>query len=425
METLLALVIFSVLGAGVVAWCLRGVAPDERAWLRRILVFALFLRLAAATMFALFPGTRLFHDDADGYEWIGMWQAASWHSDLPPPPQLNVLNNNTGFYFICAAIYYLVGPLRAAASYFNCLAGTASVFLVYRLAREFFHPVVARRATVLTAFVPSMVLWSSIAIKDPVMVLLILISLVGVVRLKRRYTTADLMICILPIFAVLPIRFYMFYVLIFSVLGSLAFERGTRFLSAATKQIVIGSALVLVVLVLGLSGAAQQGTEYMSLEKISTFRNGMATTANSGFSAEVDISTPGGALAFMPIGMAMLLLSPFPWQMTSLRAALTLPEMLVWWWLIPSLIRGLRLGFKERFSSLSPLFLFSAVLIAAYSLVHGNIGSGFRQRAQIFVLLFIFASLGLYAKKCKQRGIDPRQLFVDSKPGETTTDLRA
>ncbi len=414
MATVLALVIFSVIGVTVVQLCTRGVPAAERAWLVRTLLFALALRLAAATMFAALPATRLFHDDADGYEWIGLWQAAAWHGEMPPPLLMTSLANNAGYYYVCAAIYYLIGPLQAAASYLNCVIGASSVYLVYRLAREFFQPLVARRATLLAAFVPSMILWSSIALKDPLMVLLILTSLLGCVRLKKRFTLWTLLASVLPIFAVLPIRFYMFYILTFAVVGSLAFERGTKVLRGATKQIVIAGVLAGMVLVLGLAGSAQQGTEYMSLQRISTFRNGMATSAASGFSADVDISTPGGALAFLPLGMATLLLSPFPWQMTSLRAALTLPEMLVWWWLFPSLIRGLRLAVRDRFAALSPLFLFSGVLVVAYSLVHGNIGSGFRQRAQIFVLLFIFASLGVFAKRCAARGIDPRLLFADS-----------
>ena len=46
-----------------------------------------------------------------------------------------------------------------------------------------------------------------------------------------------------------------------------------------------------------------------------------------------------------------------------------------------------------------------------YSLVHGNVGAAFRQRAQIFVLLFIFASLGTYVKTCRRRGIDSNLLL--------------
>ena len=52
------------------------------------------------------------------------------------------------------AVYYLFGDFSALASAFNCVVGTSVVFLVYLLARNFFHPLVARRAALLAAFVP-------------------------------------------------------------------------------------------------------------------------------------------------------------------------------------------------------------------------------------------------------------------------------
>jgi hypothetical protein len=44
--------------------------------------------------------------------------------------------------------------------------------------------------------------------------------------------------------------------------------------------------------------------------------------------------------------------------------------------------------------------------MCAYSLVHGNVGSGFRQRSQVFVFLFMFTALGWFQKKCTEAGID-------------------
>jgi hypothetical protein len=51
-------------------------------------------------------------------------------------------------------------------------------------------------------------------------------------------------------------------------------------------------------------------------------------------------------------------------------------------------------------------------LTCAYSLVHGNVGSAFRQRAQIFVFLFIFASLGWYQKRCRQASVSDQLLLT-------------
>lgn len=411
MDVVVPLIIIGALGCFALYACSRMVAASERSWLYRILLYSFGVRLAAATVFALIPETRVFHDDATGYEIFGMLIARGWKGEGPPFNLAAATTQNYGFYYVSAAVYYLVGQFQPAVSYFSSLVGAGTVFLVYRLSRDFFHPLVARRAAVLTAFYPSMILWSSMAIKDPTMSLLILLSLSSCVALKRRFGLFALLGTVLPVVAMQPIRFYMVYFMVFAILASLLFERGIKRFTGISKQLVIGGSLVLLLLLVGLTGRTQEGVDQLSLERVSSFRRGMAVSANSGFATSVDISTPGNAIAFLPIGMSVLLLSPFPWQFTSLRALLAAPETILWWTLFPSLIRGIRFAVKERFAETSPVLLFSITLTSAYSLMHGNVGSGFRQRAQIFVVLFIFTSLGVYMKKCRKHGIDPQELL--------------
>jgi hypothetical protein len=66
---------------------------------------------------------------------------------------------------------------------------------------------------------------------------------------------------------------------------------------------------------------------------------------------------------------------------------------------------------RRRFSATSALVIFSATLTCAYSLIHGNVGSAFRQRAQILVFLFIFSAAGIYMKKLRRAGYDPSHVL--------------
>ena len=385
------------------------IEPAERQALLKIVLAAFALRIVMASMFALLPSTRVFHEDAEGYEGVARVMALDWLGQ--GPPILIPREQNQGYYYVCAAIYYVVGNYGVAAPYVNCLLGSIVVLLVYRLTRLFFAPVVARQAAVLTAFIPSMILWNSIALKDTTVTLLIVVALYSCVLLKRQFSLFAFAGTMAPVIAIQPIRFYMIYFLGFAILTSLLIERGVSALTGVPKQMLIaGGALALLVLV-GFAGSAQAGMESLSFEQVSSFRHGMATTANSGFAADIDVSTPGRALAFMPLGATMLLFSPFPWQFTSMRAAFAAPEMFIWWALLPSLWRGLRYVLKYRLAECSPMLLFTVTLTGGYSLMQGNIGSGFRQRAQIFVFLFIFTSLGYYLKRCKDRGIDPGVLL--------------
>src|SRR5260370_26071384 len=167
---------------------------------------------------------------------------------------------------------------------------------------------------------------------------------------------------------------------------------------------------------LGLAGGTQAGLESLACATVSRFRHGMETTAQSGFSVDADVSTPVRALMFLPIGLSELLLGPFPWQFGSVRALMAAPETVYWWLLFPSAVRGMWWMFRKRFGSTSPMLLFAVTLSCAYSLVHGNVGSGFRQRAQIFIILFVFAALGAYRRKCQKANLDPDLLLADRQP---------
>lgn len=411
MDVLYPLVLFALVG-GIAIWlCVRALPVQERSWVARWVAVAFALRLAAATAFAAIPQTRLFHEDAAGYEWVGMRLARAWQGQGPPLHLLDELSQNYGFPYLAGAIYYVFGQFAPLVAYFNCVIGAITVFMVYRLARQLFHPIVARRAALLTAVVPSMILWSSIAIKDAVMAFLILLGLSSCVSLKTRFSLPAVLGIGLSLVLIQPIRFYMLYFLGFAILASLLIERGAGLVSGVYKQVIIGGVFVGLLVMVGFAGRAQEGLETLSLARVSDFRHGMAISANSGFNADADVSTTGGALLFLPIGIANLLLGPFPWQFGSLRALMAGPETIYWWLLFPSVLRAMWWMFRKRFADTSPLLLFAITLTAAYALAQGNVGSGFRQRAQIFIVLFIFAGLGEYRRRCERAGLDPDLLL--------------
>jgi hypothetical protein len=420
METAYPLLLFLVLGAVAIALCARVYrGTPEYHWLERWLWVALLLRLGCAAMFAMMPATRIFHEDADGYEWYGMALARTWHG-LPAPIFVDA-SANYGYKYVAASIYYVFGQYAPLAAFFNCLIGTISVFLVYHLARQFFHPLVARRAALLTALVPSMVLWNATALKESAMSLLILTALVSCIALKRRTSAMAVVGIVASLAAMQPLRYYMVYFLGFAIVASLLLERGLSMMGGIYKQVLLLGVLATFIIMLGASGRISQDAASLTLKRVSFFRHNMATTAESGFEANADVSTPAGALAFLPIGMAELLLGPFPWQFGSVRALMAAPETIYWWLLFPSLIRGMLWSLRSRFAQTSPLLLFAMIMTPAYSLVHGNVGSGFRQRSQIFIILFIFTSFGLFRRRAERAGIDPDLLLSDALKEPTRT----
>jgi len=83
--------------------------------------------------------------------------------------------------------------------------------------------------------------------------------------------------------------------------------------------------------------------------------------------------------------------------------ALTLPELLVWWWLFFS---GVAPGFwyliRKRFADILPMLFFVLGLGFLYSLMFANVGLVFRQRAQLLPWLITFAMVGFERKAIRK-----------------------
>ncbi len=148
--------------------------------------------------------------------------------------------------------------------------------------------------------------------------------------------------------------------------------------------------------------ASVQIDRYANLQTMQLSRLDAATSAQSGFGQDVDVSTTSGALATIPMGVVYLLFAPFPWQLGSLRQSITLPEMIVWWAVFPLLVLGLWFSLKHRLRQMMPILIFTSMLTLAYSIFQGNVGTAYRQRAQLLVFYFIFVGVGAVLVKEKR-----------------------
>jgi hypothetical protein len=142
-----------------------------------------------------------------------------------------------------------------------------------------------------------------------------------------------------------------------------------------------------------------------SLERVQISRLDLARSAESGLDENVDVSTAEGAILAIPIGFAYLMFAPFPWQVSNFRQSITLPEVLLWWALIPLAISGLWYTVRHRLRKAFPILIFGVMLTLAYSIFQGNVGTAYRQRTQIQVFMFIFIAVGwsLYQEKKENR----------------------
>jgi hypothetical protein len=385
----------------------------ERSFLLRLFVVGLLIRLMVGAIIYVAHFEEFFGGDANTYDTFGRALTASWHGDIyQAAAYQNFVSSGAGAWgmlYLVAGVYELIGRNMLAIQFINAAVGAATPAVIYFIAQYLFNNVrVAQLAALLTCFFPSLVLWSSQALKDGIIVLVLTLSILATLRLMEKISARYVMCLAACLLALLSLRFYIFYMMTASVVG--AFVIGMKSVSA---QNLLGRFVAIAVIGLVftwvgvINSASRQLERYGNLEAVQLSRLDAAQSAGSGFGKDVDVRTTQGALTAIPMGVIYLLFAPFPWQLASLRQSLTLPEMIVWWISFPLLVLGLWFAIKHRLREVSPIVLFTTMLTLAYSLFQGNVGTAYRQRSQLLVFYFIFVAVG--AVLLKEKSEDRRQ----------------
>ena len=225
-------------------------------------------------------------------------------------------------------------------------------------------------------------------------------AILATLKLRQNFSLKYFLALVATLLGVLAFRFYIFYMLIAAIGGTLVI--GSRALTAQSlgRQFAMLMALGALMTLFGaIMGARSHFETYGSLQQVQVSRSDAADSAKSGFAKEVDVSTAAGAISAIPLGLVYLLFAPFPWQLGSLRQAITMPEMIVWWSSFPMVILGIWFSVKYRFRQVMPILIFTVMLTLAYSVFQGNVGNAYRQRAQLLIFYSIFASVGFVLMK--------------------------
>jgi len=377
----------------------RRFSPDK-AFITNVFLAALLARMALGLFIQVFDLRPFFGGDSITYSYHGWaiveyWRGVTQVVDASTARVMNVTSPGWGMFYLVAILYYAFGKSIFLAQSFCAVVGAATAPMIYILARKLFsNRRVAKVSALLIALFPSFVIWSAQLLKDGLIVFLLVLAIAMVLELNEEFNFLAIVILVFSLAGIISLRFYIFYMVAAAVVGS--FVVGV----SRSNQSIIRRVLVIALIGVGLSyfGVSQTATKdvslYGDLRRVQQSRLDLARSADSGFNEDADVSTARGAISAIPLGLAYLMLAPFPWEMTNFRQLITLPEVLLWWAMIPLMIYGIWYAVRNKFRHALPILLFSGMLTLAYSIFQGNVGTAYRQRTQIQVFLFIFIAVG-------------------------------
>jgi hypothetical protein len=382
----------TIVGLGLVIAAMWLMVKDElltareRAVLAWIVVAALVLRLSIAvgTYYTLPYG--YFAPDEQGYSATGAQLA---QRSLDPM----LLLTTQGWFYFNAFLIQLLGLNPLAPRLWNCVVGAFAPVLAYLIAKRLGARSGASVPAVLVAGFPSLVMWSSLNLKDADVWCLILAGILLILQIQDSPRWWSVLGLLLILFVLGTLRQYPVGALVVC-LGTallaprLVSSRRARAVFADLTVILIGSAALF-------PSAAETAYSQFGLSGLASMRHNLAIGARSAVDPDPGLETLRGAVLFLPLGLVDLFLRPFPWEVTSTFRLLVAPEVVLYYALLPLVVVGVVYSIKLKFVRAFPVVSFLAVMGIGYALVLGNLGTSYRERAQLLVVMFAFVGVAL------------------------------
>lgn len=371
--------------------------------LRNLVAAALAVRIVGAFVFNLTGFNVAVAPDSVGYTVYGELLAL-----LQDQPHLELrglragLNPNSFHQQLNSFGFRIFGhQVGLALSLVNAVLGTVAAWTFAQLAATVYSPRAARPAFILCGFWPSIVLWTSINLRDAASFLLLGGALLAAQRLRSSVSLRDGLILVSCLLAYPFVRGYMLVLLSVGIVASYLVVR-LRQLPVAI--ILVSGVLMALTTLKGPYAVLQDLSVESQLEQLHRMRSGLAYGASAFDSTGVDLSTPAGALAYLPRGLANFLLAPFPWKLQSWRQVMALPETLVWYGVLAAAVRQAWYDARRQLKQTALVLFVTLSITVAYALVEGNEGTAYRHRAHVLLLAFVLAA-GYWDRRRARGGV--------------------
>lgn len=404
MQLLFSVIVVLLLPAS--GWFIATRHGEERALRVRVFLIALGVRIVTATGVSIYLAATsqlsLFPDE------IGFVRGASEYYEK---------YQYLGFTKFLDGVFFFTGPSSWVPRWINVGAGALLALLIYEIARRVVGRRTALVAGIAVALWPSLTAWSSLVLKDPLVLLGLAAVILSALRALDDHRDAVAWAAI-GAATVVWLRPYA-YVLVSIALVLMVVVRavGRREIGAALVATVLGVGAVGFVggyLPFGIDVVA----ESLGIEVVAQTRS-EGGVGRSGF-ADPETENFGDVVEGIPEGFIYSLFGPFPWQAGPLPAKLLLVAELPLWYAALALgIMGGRKQGRRLLFEWGPIVTFGAGVVLVLSIYAANAGTAIRQRAMLVIPVVLLA-----ASSTKLDGLVPRWLLAPDRREPIPTDHR-
>ncbi len=369
--------------------------------IRILLLLAVIFAYSFVNKWVVHPGDVKVIDfigDSSFYTARGWW-LTQYFTDKPMSQVLiNAAFNEYGFsayLYLISLFYFLFGFSPISFTFTNCILGVLTGIIYYFIAKDLAGRREARLVSILVVFFPSLIIWSITNLKDPFFIFLIALTLWAFIKLV---TTKQVKFLIILFFAMA----FQYYVRkFFTAPIILAVTFSYLMIKRKWRLIILGLLILIAALaVFDVDLLAKFKTYFITYNR-GAVRSGGSTYRifddwiySLNFTDYASVSNFTIAVGFLK-GAIHFFLEPFLWKITKVSILVSVPQMIIWYFLlffsIPGIVLQLRRNWRKSLVLVAYLFITGGLLVIS----GGNIGTVFRFRDLVTPIVILFAVIGI------------------------------
>lgn len=351
-------------------------------------LFARFLATAFVNAFPVIPYTRDYPKYNSAIQTIvGGWHEGVLFSISP----FGVVKT----YSYLMAPFYAVAPTTVTVELVNGLLGALVVFNVYRITKRLHTRSWALVPTLLVAAYPSFIHYTSILMRDALIIFLIselVYLLVKWITIGKTPWLSIIVVAFLVFLRPENLAFLLPTITVAVLLKNDIRLSSLQTISVSGVLFIGGSIIVAIMRRLLPEEIPTPSPEALSARRTWLARDSGEISGN--YLSSVTFDSWGDVIVFAPIGAVYFLLVPFPWMIDLSNPFMIIALIENIFLLYPAVIVLLaRLRYPTTLSQAEVLLLVTLLFgITSYGLVEGNMGPAMRHRLQFTFLIFILAA---------------------------------